>query len=121
MAIVEYHGGPITHRYLMNKTKHDLASMYMELLRIRERDLADAQRWRAFESSARFKMMGSANFDHSAYPEVSVKPDVDPRDWLHFGLEVWDKHPSVEDEQGKHGRNLLMAYVEHRRALLFQP
>lgn len=36
MAIVEFHGGTITHRYLMNKSKHDLARMYMELLRVRE-------------------------------------------------------------------------------------
>lgn len=82
---------------------------------LREIDL-DAQRWRAFISSARFKMIGSANFDHSAYPEVSVKADRDPRDWLHFGLEVWDKHRGGDDEQGRHGRNLLMAYVDHRVA-----
>lgn len=39
MSIVEYHGGTITHRYLMNKSKTDLANMYLELLRIRNRDL----------------------------------------------------------------------------------
>ena len=37
MSIVEFNGGPVTHRYLMNKTKSELASMYMDLLRIRER------------------------------------------------------------------------------------
>lgn len=79
---------------------------------------ADAERWRAFSSSARFKMIGSANFDHSAYPEVTVKADRDPREWLHFGLEVWDKHPAGEDQQGEHGRHLLNTYVEHRRAEL---
>ena len=30
MAIVEFHGGPITHRYLMRKTKDDLISLYFE-------------------------------------------------------------------------------------------
>ncbi len=38
MAVFEIHGGPITHRYLMNKSKHDLARMYMELLDRRRED-----------------------------------------------------------------------------------
>lgn len=33
MAIIEFHGGPVTHKYLMGKTKWELASMYMDLLR----------------------------------------------------------------------------------------
>ena len=40
MAIFEVHGGPITYRYLVNKTKHDLARMYLELLEDRNRLLA---------------------------------------------------------------------------------
>ncbi len=32
MTIVEFFGGRITHKYLMNKTKWELACMYMELL-----------------------------------------------------------------------------------------
>lgn len=70
-------------------------------------------------------MMGAAGFDHSAYPEVSIRADKPADEWLHFGLEVWDKHPVKEGEagweQGVHGRNLLMAYVEHRRAVLAPP
>lgn len=38
MAVFEIHGGPITHRYLMNKSKHDLARMYMELMAARNRE-----------------------------------------------------------------------------------
>ena len=34
MAIIEFHGGRITHKYLMGKTKWELAYMYMELIRI---------------------------------------------------------------------------------------
>jgi len=34
MAIVEFQGGPITHRYLMNKSKSDLAHMILERDRI---------------------------------------------------------------------------------------
>ena len=30
MTIIEFHGGPITHRYLMRKTKDDLLSLYFE-------------------------------------------------------------------------------------------
>ena len=36
MAIVEFHGGRITHKYLMNKTKWELARMYLELLELYE-------------------------------------------------------------------------------------
>ena len=32
-AFIEFNGGPITHKYLMGKTKWELASMYMDLLR----------------------------------------------------------------------------------------
>lgn len=46
MSIFEVHGGPITHRYLMNKTKYELASMYMRLLRETEQDAKDAARYR---------------------------------------------------------------------------
>lgn len=73
----------------------------------------DAERWRAFYSSARFKMIGSANLDHSAYPKVSINAAKAPTDWIHFGLEVWDRHPEPEDTQGIHGRNVLNAYVDH--------
>lgn len=73
----------------------------------------DAERWRAFYSTARFKMIGSANLDHSAYPKVSINPAKERGDWIHFGLEVWDRHPEPEDTQGIHGRNVLNAYVDH--------
>jgi len=46
MAIIEIHGGPINHRYLMKKSKDDLASMYMRLLRDTEHDAKDAERYR---------------------------------------------------------------------------
>lgn len=32
MSVVEFRGGPVTHRYLMSKTKHDLARLYLGLL-----------------------------------------------------------------------------------------
>lgn len=44
MSVFEIHGGPITHRYLMNKSKFDLASMYMELLAVRNRENAQRDR-----------------------------------------------------------------------------
>jgi len=81
-----------------------------------EADREDAERWRALISSDRFKMMGAAGFIHEADGSVRVNPDSD-YGWLHFGLEVWDRHPAGDDAQGRHGRNLLMAYVEHRRAI----
>lgn len=46
MAVIEINGGPITHRYLMGKTKDDLANMYMRLLRETERDAKEAERYR---------------------------------------------------------------------------
>lgn len=46
MAIIEIIGGPITHKYLMGKTKHELADMYMRLLRETARDAEDAARYR---------------------------------------------------------------------------
>ena len=46
MVIIEIHGGPINHRYLMKKSKDELASMYMRLLRDTEQDAKDAERYR---------------------------------------------------------------------------
>lgn len=37
MSIVEISGGPVTHRYLMNKSKPDIASLAMDLLRVAEK------------------------------------------------------------------------------------
>lgn len=34
MSIIEIRGGPITHRYLMNKSKNDIARMYLDHLRV---------------------------------------------------------------------------------------
>ena len=48
MSIVEYKGGPITHRYLMNKSKDELATMVMRTLR--DRPLAV---WLPIESAPR--------------------------------------------------------------------
>lgn len=75
--------------------------------------LADAERWRAFISSARFTVMGAAGF---RWEDASIDPDRDPDNWLHFTLNIWDKHQAGDDAQGKHGRAMLMAYVEHLRA-----
>lgn len=44
MAIVEITGGPITHHYLMGKTKTEIASMYMRLLHDTEQDANKVQR-----------------------------------------------------------------------------
>jgi len=44
---VEFRGGPVTHSYLMNKSKYDLARMYMELLDVLERERADPERYRS--------------------------------------------------------------------------
>lgn len=45
MAIIEIHGGPITHRYLMKKSKDELATLYMRLLRETDADAKDAERY----------------------------------------------------------------------------
>lgn len=37
MSIVEFRGGPVTHRSLMNKSKDRLASDYLEVLRVVDR------------------------------------------------------------------------------------
>lgn len=73
---------------------------------------ADAERWRAFISSERFYVMGAAGF---TWEPPAVDPDRDKDNWLHFTLNVWDKHPAGDDAQGRHGRALLLAYVEHLR------
>lgn len=44
MGIIEFNGCPITHKYLMGKTKWELASMYMELLRLHENLRKDTPR-----------------------------------------------------------------------------
>lgn len=74
----------------------------------------DAERWRAFISSQRFKMMGSSGFVQDNDGRI-----VPAKEHLHFGLEVWNIHPEGDDPQGQNGRALLLAYVEelvHRRA-----
>lgn len=72
----------------------------------------DAERYRAFMSSDRFYVMGWAGFTND--PESpTVKPDHNPADWLHFTLNVWDKHPAGGDRQGRHGRALLNSYIDH--------
>ena len=52
MAIIEITGGPITHHYLMGKTKTEIASMYMRLLHDTEQDANDAARYRWLRDSA---------------------------------------------------------------------
>lgn len=93
-------------------TAREVEGLRAEVARLRE----DAERWQALLSSARFKMIGSAGFIHNKDGSVSINPDND-YGWLHFGIEVWDNHPAGNDAQGIHGRNLLLAYVDHRRAL----
>lgn len=80
-----------------------------------EQVLIDAERYRAFMATARFKWFGSANIDHGNYPHDKPKivEDIAPGDWVHFGLEVWDRHPAGDDNQAKHGRALLNAYVDY--------
>lgn len=41
MSIVEVKGGPITHRYLMNKSKSDLAHMILERDRLTAKIIKD--------------------------------------------------------------------------------
>lgn len=73
----------------------------------------DAERWQAFISSARFTVMGAAGF---TWEPPSIDPKRDLTNGLHFTLNIWDKHPAGGDQQGQHGRAMLMAYVDHRRA-----
>jgi hypothetical protein len=88
-----------------------------ELEREAATDKADAERWRAFFSSERFYVMGWTGFTTDA-EKPEVNPKRDPRNWLHFTLNIWDKYPSNgrDDRQGRHGRAMLLAYVEHLRA-----
>lgn len=51
MAIIEIHGGPITHRYLMGKTKDELARLYIQLLRETDQDAKDAEKYRAMQAT----------------------------------------------------------------------
>lgn len=37
MSVVEIRGGRITHRYLMNKSRHDIARLFMEHITASER------------------------------------------------------------------------------------
>ena len=95
----------------------EVATIAQGLTEAQRLDREDAERWRAFISSDRFYVMGWAGFTND--PESpEVKPDHDPKDWLHFTLNVWDQHPAGDDRQGRHGRALLLAYVEHRRLAL---
>ncbi len=89
--------------------------MFKRLRRDYDAAIGDAKRWRAFYSSARFKMIGSANIDHGDYPhdKPTIRPGIHAADWIHFGLEVWDNHPAGDDPQGVHGRALLDTYVDH--------
>lgn len=76
-----------------------------------------AERWEALVGSQRLRIMGAAGFvfgDGEPYPD----PDRGD-DWLHFGLEVWDKHPADPKEYPQDRcRALLTSYVDHRRAAL---
>jgi hypothetical protein len=72
----------------------------------------DAERYRAFMSSARFKMMGVAGFIFHSDGTISINKESD-YGWHHLGLEIWDRHPAGDDAQGKHGRALLTCYIDH--------
>lgn len=73
----------------------------------------DAERWRAFYGSERFYVMGAAGFD---WDRSSVWEPRDETNWLHFTLNVWDRHPAHGDEQDVQGRAMLLSYVDHLRA-----
>lgn len=64
MSIVEFNGGPITHRYLMGKSKFDLARMYMDLLETGELGASLLSVWaQARENHERFSATGDAESD----------------------------------------------------------
>lgn len=46
MATFEVIGGPVTHRYLMGKTKSEIADMYMRMLRETAQDAREAELYR---------------------------------------------------------------------------
>jgi hypothetical protein len=76
-----------------------------------------AERWDALVGSQRLRIMGAAGFVTD-----TDRPYPDPdrgEGWLHFGLEVWDKHPADPEKYPQEQcRALLTSYVDHRRAAL---
>lgn len=89
-----------------------VADQAAEIERLRE----SAERWEALMSSERIRVMGSAGFK---FDGDTVTPKAAPDDWLHFGLEVWNRHPASNEEYPQTTcRNLLITYVDHLRAAL---
>lgn len=74
----------------------ETAALRAEVERLRE----DAERWRAFFGSERFYVMGGAGFD---WDKAAVREPRDETNWLHFTLNVWDRHPAGNDERGCRG------------------
>jgi len=98
-----------------------LATVQADLARVTaERDglREDAERWQAFISSERFYVMGSAGFD---WENAKVREPRDESNWLHFTLNVWDRHPAGNDAQGTQGRAMLLSYVDYLRKALGAP
>lgn len=54
MSVFEVHCGPVDRRYLMKKSKDELATLVLELMRTSQ----DAARWRAYRVSAAAAMSG---------------------------------------------------------------
>lgn len=118
----EDHGHEDYDRPMPGKKAREALTTQVEALKSHEEIQAlvrDAELWRSLMSSARFKMLGSSGFDLSDPPNVKIKDDHDPDEWLHFGLEVWDKYRNGGDPQGQQGRSLLLTYATHRRKELF--
>lgn len=85
MTVVEYRGGPVTHRYLMNKSKHDLARLYMELLRIATPDEGETM------FTIRLRKDGSTQM------RTQAASGADPRAVLEKGREVLEAEMGALD------------------------
>lgn len=72
---------------------------------------ADAARWSALMSSERVTAMGWSGFDTRTDEPKAHDP------YLHVTLNFWNKHPPETGWQGKHGRKMLLAYVDGILAL----
>lgn len=107
MSIVEFNGGPITHRYLMNKSKHDLSTMYMDLLRcLRHETLREPEGW--FLHSAQHQHTGV----HCLGDTHDPLPHVDGAWWVEF-----QRYPTGGRLARGRGRSLAEAWQNARDAV----
>lgn len=70
-----------------------------------EDDARDAARWRALLGSQRIRMLGWTGFDQDG----NVQPSTDPRGYMHFGVEFWSQHPTMEVARA---RTILTSYAD---------